>query len=196
MHCSEQILRECSYGQLSRQMSCVFICGSFCHRSCRHGQASIGQQPTCTQADKAATWYPHWVWMSMEDRKQVWLGWVWIQPRGNKLRESWTSNISSSPRAATVSLVPSCLGTMRVVMEKVSAARSSTPARMPQLSMLLEVFDFAYLQPALQVGQRHPVPCGGCVGGCSPLQAEYTAQHWATRHGCGDCSGLLQSPWP
>ena len=35
-----------------------------------------------------STWYPHCVWMSMEDRKQVWLGWVWIQPRGNKLRES------------------------------------------------------------------------------------------------------------
>ena len=120
-----------------------------------------------------ATWYPHWVWMSIEDRKQVWLGWVWIQPRGNRLRESWASKISSSPRAATVSLVPSCLGTMRVVMEKVSAARSRLPARMPQLSMLLEVLDLAYLRRA----------------------SVSDALLWQSRQPCRDLAGLYSNVW-
>ena len=127
----------------------------------------------------------------MEDRKQVWLGWVWIQPRGNKLRESWTSKISSSPRAATVSLVPSCLGTMRVVMENVSTARSSVPAKMPQLSMLREVFDFAYLQPALQIGPCHSVPCGERAGRYGQLRAPDAVQKLGTPRRCCGAQKIL-----
>lgn len=29
------------------------------------------------------TWYPYWLWMSTDDRKQSKAGCVWIQPTGN-----------------------------------------------------------------------------------------------------------------
>lgn len=45
----------------------------------------------------------------------------------------------------TVSLVPSCLGTIRVVMVNTASSTDSVPARMPQDSMPRRVLLVAYL---------------------------------------------------
>jgi hypothetical protein len=42
---------------------------------------SVGAMTIAT-ASSSMVWYPHWVCTSTLDRKQVWVGWVWIQPRG------------------------------------------------------------------------------------------------------------------
>jgi len=56
----------------------------------------------------------------------------------------------------TVSLVPSCLGMMRVVILNSPPLLSNTPDRMPQLSMPLLVLDLAYLHTPHQ--NQEPIP--------------------------------------
>lgn len=59
--------------------------------------------------------------------------------------ESCTSKISSSFRACTVSVVPSCFGMMSVLMVNTLSLADSVPDKMPQDSMPRLVLATAYL---------------------------------------------------
>mmetsp|Transcript_11514 Transcript_11514/g.20779 ORF Transcript_11514/g.20779 Transcript_11514/m.20779 type:complete len:202 (-) Transcript_11514:1359-1964(-) len=91
-------------------------------------------------ASSSIVWYPHCVCTSMDDRKQVCVGCVWIHPSGYRPLSNCASKISSSFSAWTVSLVPFCLGIISVEISNTSASTTSRPARIPQLSIFRPVF--------------------------------------------------------
>lgn len=106
-------------------------------------------------------WYEQWVWRSTDDRKAVWLGWVWnlwekkisislqlkmslvgeltwIHPNVIRFCWSWISKISSSFMVVQLSGVPFCFGTITCVMLR--RLYDNRPAKMPHVSTLAAVF--------------------------------------------------------
>jgi len=96
-------------------------------------------------------WKPECVCKSTEDMKHDWLGWVCIQPKVIRFRDSVNANTSSSSSMVQVSLVERCFGISNVVTMYFSPF--GRPSRRPHVSRLRAVFAAAMSKNRVSVSR-------------------------------------------